>query len=223
MLPGMIITPVANADPATVAFITSAISASDLTTYTFSSVSLGTADANRIIIVNIAACAASSGRTISSVTVAGITATQQVFQSAFSTASAESAIYTAAVPTGTTGNIVVTWSAGMLRCGIGVYGSNTMMSATATATGSSTANPANASINVSAGGFVVGCDTTYRTSGAPTFTWTNLTENYDQNIEAGGTSQTGASSNFSTAQTGLSITCTPSLFTAGSMCIAAFR
>jgi hypothetical protein len=93
------------------------------TTITFSSRALGVAG-RRHIIVTIGASRAPTG-----VTVAGVTATQVAGISLLS--SLNSFIFIASVPTGTTGNVVVTFAVNTTFCMVGVYAAYNLRSATA--------------------------------------------------------------------------------------------
>lgn len=118
----------------TLTYRTHAESSSALTTYTFAAQAIGTASADRHVIVGI--CGTAGTRTVSSVTIGGVTASHVVTQqNGASTAS----IYFANVPSGTTADVVVTWSAGQNSCGIGVW--------TATALSSSTAHDTAGALN----------------------------------------------------------------------------
>jgi hypothetical protein len=99
--------------------------ATALTTYTFAARGLGAADANRYILVAIEA-RGGTGRTISSVTIGGVAATGLslgggTLIEAANGSSAYVALYYANVPTGTTGDVVVTWSAAVSLCSVHVY------------------------------------------------------------------------------------------------------
>ena len=97
-----------------------AVKTNDATSYTFSSVSFGSAASNRSIVVGIGAGRASSGaRSVNSVTIGGVTATIAAEKN--SPAGNVAAIAFAKVPTGTSGDIVVTFNSTMARCGIGVW------------------------------------------------------------------------------------------------------
>lgn len=177
-------------------------SSTDLTTYTFSSKSLGTAVSGRRIIVTV------SGRqstvpSISSLTVAGSTATQVVQQTS-SSGNARTAIYIVTLSTGTTGDVVVTWASGVQRCGIGVYSVTGLTSNTAHDTLTSTADPATGTIDVPDNGFIVGIG---YSNGVPN-TWAGITEDFDTDIEAG-SGHGGASDNFATGELGRTITFNP--------------
>jgi hypothetical protein len=98
------------------AYLGTSENAFNLSTYTFASVSFGDADASRVIAVTVHGVSLSS-RSITGVTIGGVTATAAVT----ATASRPIGIWYAAVPTGTTGNVVVTFSNTVLNCLIGRY------------------------------------------------------------------------------------------------------
>lgn len=188
---------------ATISNTDHAVDASDLTTYTFTSKSLGTAQAGRKIIVVVGGLSGGS-ITISSVTVAGNSATAVVNPSS---STGPAGIFIIDDSTNATGNIVVTFSGGSARCGIGVFAAYGLNSSTATATIDTTSDPGTGTLNITAGGVAVGyrLSDTYGTT--PTYTWTNLTESFDETIESvPKTSHSGACSAFATTQTGLTIT-----------------
>ncbi len=189
--------------PATVSFASSAVSAANQTTYTFSGLALGAAAANRKIVV----AATANTETVSTITVAGISATLQVAEEP----NFVSEIWLAAVPTGTTGDVVVTWTGAVFRCGVGVWATYDMSSTLNDSAVSTSGNPTTASINCPAGGVVIAgvYVNTVADTGPPTFTWTNLTEGYDEGIEDS-KAHTGAATAFATEQTGLTVTATPS-------------
>ena len=200
---------------------------SSLTTYTFTSKTIGAADPSRYVVVAVGSPANSSNRTISSVTLGGVTMTQvasSFLSAAGGGAFAETALYILQVPVGTTGTVVVTWSGAADRMAIGVFALYNLQSATPTSTPStSSANPATASINVVAGGVVVAATFAFA-GGAFTHTWAGLTKNYDQAFVATNLEHSGASAAFVAAQTGLTVTATPSTTpSAIAMTVAAFR
>ena len=131
-------------------------------------------------------------RTISSVTVGGITATSVIqISNNNGTFFQRSAIYVAVVPTGTTADIVVTWSAGQLCTGIATWAAYDLRRGVADTTATSTASTGTASISVPGGGFAILYLGSTTNAAARTYTWTNGTERFDQTIE-GGVIQTGA-------------------------------
>jgi hypothetical protein len=180
-------------------FLQSTGSNSNLTTYTFSSENLGAADAGRYIIVGVTARNSTADRTLDSVTVGGVAATI-VADIADGTSRASIAI--AAVPTGTTGDVVVTYSGQQLRCRIGLWRA-TGIDPTPhdTETDGSDTVPS-ASLNVPAGGFAVAVA---MENALTTATWVGLTEAWDAQNEI---TMTGAGDEFASAQTGLAISCT---------------
>jgi hypothetical protein len=133
ILPGGII---GGAVPSITRTDTGSYSTTSINPITFTSRALGTAG-RRHIIVTIAAARAPTG-----VTIAGITATQVAGVTLLT--SVNSFIYIASVPTGATGDVVVTFGGTNGFCMIGVYAAYNLRSATAV----DTAQP---SYNVAAG------------------------------------------------------------------------
>lgn len=189
--------------PAEIDYITKTGSTTDLTTYTFSSQPLGDADSNRIIIV----CATSrssngTARTLNSASIGGVSATINT-QTTYS--GNTNAIFSALVPTGTTGDIVLTWSSTLGNCDITVYKSNSLASTTAYDTlTASNADPLTGTIDIPAGGVCVGIAKSDITGTSAV--WTNLNEDYDGSDTATN-SMTSASMNFVSEATGLIISC----------------
>lgn len=93
----------------------------NLTTYTFSSVNFGAADAGRYIVAAAAGRTGSSGVTVSSITIGGVSATIVVQDNNNSGGDNVVALAAAAVPSGTSGDVVVTFSTGMVRALVGLY------------------------------------------------------------------------------------------------------
>ena len=164
-----------------VAFLQGAEDTSDQTTYTFSSQNLGTAADDRHIIVGILSRKAGATTTISSVTVGGVSATivEQVTNTG--TNSDVAGIAIAAVPTGTTGDVVVTFGAGMVRAAISLYRATGLDSATASQSLNSTASAPAVNLDIPVNGFAIGAGITAASS---TATWSGLTEDYDTTLES---------------------------------------
>jgi hypothetical protein len=195
---------------ATRTFLGSSVSGTNATVYTFSSVALGDEAADRCIVVGTGGTDTdTTADPFTSVTVAGVTATRLHFQQGLNgtdTADVSCALYIAEVPTGTTGDIVVTYSNAQLRCGIGWYSAYGLLSTTATDTGDSTADPPSTTIDVEAGGLLFGYVQAYP-GGSSGFTWTGITEDFDAAVEGTGNSHhSGASDEFASVQTGLTVT-----------------
>jgi hypothetical protein len=183
-------------------YLQSATSTADTNAYTFSSQSLGDAASDRYIIVSAVARKAGATFTLSSITIGGVSATivRQVTNTV--TNSNAAAIVIANVPTGTTGDVVVTWSTTVLRCAIGMWRATGLTSATEHDASTSTAADPTYAIDVPAGGFAIAAGLT---AAATTAVWTGLTEKFDSTLETFVT-YTGASDEFATTQTNLTVT-----------------
>lgn len=193
-------TPGVSVPDATVSHTATVNDGSDLTTYTFAGASIGTAAANRTILVGIAHNAVD----ISTVTVGGSSASSVV---TLGGANRRCSIWQVDLATGTTADIEITFASGAQDCGVDVWAAYGILSA-ANDTQTSTANPMSATLSIPAGGIAVGIATCF--SGSATYTWANLTEDSDQVIPASGNiSYTAASTASATAQSP-TITCTPS-------------
>jgi hypothetical protein len=188
-----------DAAPAAAAFsltaTANAVDTTSQTTYTFASQSFGTADSTRIIAVLLGARNAGGTQIGSSASFGGVSASQAVGQLAPSNA-AVSEIWYAAVPTGTTGTVSITFAAANSRCSIQVYSIIAPSSAAPTATGASTANAGTTTFTIPAGGAAIGGS--YHQAGGPgTPTATpnspsNGFNNLDLNSNINGTQQTFA-------------------------------
>jgi len=207
------------APPAAVTFTDSSVDttgSASQTVYTFSSQALGAAASDRMIVV--AVCSSNVATTVTSVTIGGISATAVVYAQA---ADFQIALYRADVPTGTTGTVVVTWAAGVSQTGLGVFrvtGANTTPTDTATHTVAD-ATDTHADIDIPAKGVCISCIWRSAVAGV---TWTNLTERYDEQVEAGEGQHSGACDDFATAQTGRTITAAPATAVKQAMVIAAW-
>lgn len=191
-------------------FLQAASDTTDVTTYTFSSQNLGTAASDRHIIVAVAARAlGATACTISSVTVGGVAATISHQVSNNTTNSNVVGLAIAAVPSGTTGDIVVTLSRSALRCRIAAYRATTI-NPTATDTGTDTtaaSSQVSDTIDVPAGGCAVAVTMVAIVTPPTTWTWGGVTEDHDATVETSA-SVSGASSAFAASQSGLSVTAT---------------
>jgi hypothetical protein len=186
-----------------VAFLQAIASIADVATYTFAGQNLGAADANRYIIV----CADGRGggaRTLLSITCQGVSSSWQLFESN-NTSAAGIAIF--AVPTGTTGDVVVQFSTTMLRACIKVYSVIGVASTTPHDSGTSIADAPTYDIDVPANGFAIA---TAMSSNNAAYTWTGLTEDYDETYDSESGRTTSASDFFAEPQTNLTVTATGS-------------
>lgn len=167
--------------------------------FTFSTQSFGTASAERLIAVGVGA----NTSNISSMTIGGIAATEIV---TVANANEGAEIWIAAVPTGATGDVVITFATSVLRdVGISVWA---LYNASPTATNSgsdSDSDPATFDLDIAASGVAIAY-LFHRANSATTYTWTNLTEDVDELVETDIYFQSAASAAFATAQTNLTIT-----------------
>ena len=180
--------------------------APNATTFTFSGVALGTAATDRHIVI-AALTATASAADANTVTVAGESASLVVRASGGDNSRAE--LWIVALPSGTTGDVVITWSTAKDRCGYAawaMYGANASAHDTAT-DGDTTPS---FTIDVPAGGYLIAAATQTGSSSTPTATWTGVTENFDENMLPR-TTQTGGSIALADADSGRTVSFSPSV------------
>jgi len=187
----------ASAPPATVTYVTNVSNTANLTTYTLTSVSIGTASSDRYVIVGFGASDGTSGKTDSSVTIGGVSATKLAGAYYVGGTTRMCALYAALVPTDTTATIAITFSAGMSRLGVSVFSATGLQSVTprdsATAQGDTSGTLLSASLTGPSDGFIVGF--VFQQDENANFTWTGITERNDTALEAVA-KYSGASDNF---------------------------
>ena len=139
-------------------------------------VSFGTADTNRHIIV---AQSNGNGRTVSSLTIGGVTATELV---AFGSSNQRVRIWIAAVPTGTSGDVVITHSGSPLYSNVSIYRMvhSNYTGALDTAGADHSSGVVDLPIDTVAGGALVAVT---QSNNGGTATWANATEDVD--VDAG--------------------------------------
>jgi hypothetical protein len=165
--------------PKSFAFTDSSVNAASLTTYTFATQDLGTPAPDRYVVVGVDYLFSGS-RTVSTLTINGVSATRIVGPSSATNVSIE--MWGAFVPSGATGDVVVTLSGASLGCGIGVWALSGLYSATPVDTGTTNSNPGTDTLNTSSNGYLIAMDTSAAALG--TRTWTNLTEQFDETVDA---------------------------------------
>jgi len=147
-------------------------SGSNASSYTFSGMGIGTADADRKVLACIGGFG-SSGATPTSVTIGGVSATQVAVSA---TSRATAVVFEASVPTGTTGDVVANYSATQTRVACATYSAIDLdMTPFDTDTDTQTSGGADlvGTVTKSDGGYVLGvCWATF----ASDITWINLTE-----------------------------------------------
>lgn len=158
-------------------------STSDSTSYSFTSTPIGTASANRLVVLCI-----STGNNVledplvTGVTVGGIAAERITNIPGYWTACETWAV---SIPTGTTATVVVTCSTGTLRCAVFSYSLYGLRSTTPRAIntfgGENTAT-GTTPVLAPSGGIVIAhaCATQ---AGTTTATWTNINSDYAQKLE----------------------------------------
>jgi hypothetical protein len=176
---------------------------SDVTTYTFASADLGTPDADRYIVVGTGGPRSSAGaRTVSSMTINGVSATFAGRQHTINNNGNE--IWYAPVPTGATGDIVVTWNTSMHNCGIAVW-SVLNLGPIQDVQGDGTNTTAALSISIGGGEGAVSFCHQVDSGNATAATWTTATERSDD-VSESVYSYTSADYTFSAASNGTTIT-----------------
>ena len=190
---------------ATVSFATSAVTSSSASSYTFSSQSLSTAATGRIIAVLVVGERATAGaRTVSSLTVAGVSAALVVRQTSDNGDAHE--IWEAQVASGTSGDIVVNFSGSMGSAGIGVYAvydAQYQQHYTINSEG----NDLSGTLVIPTNAIAIGGGTsTSNTAG----TFVGLTENFDETLEGNRTQAGGLTSTASSSGGGTTIEFNPS-------------
>ena len=195
-----------------VEFLGSNASTSAGSSQSFAGESLGVAASTREIFVAVSWTAGVTTRTVSSATIGGIAATVRV-QDGLSDGSSNSvgaAIISAAVPTGTTGTIAITFSGSVNECAIGKYRVLNRTSIFNTASDALTDgfSPATSStnINVGANGAIIAAYQLLDSGFGSNVTWGNINEDYDSSYGAPNHRYSGASQSALSAQTGRAIT-----------------
>jgi len=171
--------------------------------FTFSSQALGAAAADRKLVVITGA--GSSSATVSSMTIAGVSAELVI---AKATAESHSEMWQADVPTGTSGDVVVNYSGSIHNTGIGIFritGAGTGPTAPSDTASDSQADPIALTITVPKNGVCIAgaCD-----DSTSTHTWAELTKVYSASASGGSRMHTGALLNSETLETDLPVTCT---------------
>ncbi len=199
---------------ATITFVAATSDTSDATTYTFTNHAIGTASADRCVVVKILGRrGAATVTTVDAVTIGGVSATV-VKQLSVEEAGAANifAVASLTVAAGTTATIAVTFSAALLRARISVSAMTGVATCTTLADSeeSEAADPTFSLDVPDEGSAVSVCGAA--SGGA--VAWTGLTETDDAVLESV-VVMSSAEFNFSTQQTGLTVTCDLSVSTSG--------
>jgi hypothetical protein len=166
-----------------------------LSTYTFSGENFGAAASTREIFVGVSWAAGALTRSISSATIGGVAATiqRQTNLSDSVSQSVGAAVIFAAVPTGTSGDIVITFSGGNTACVIGSYrviGRTSFSDDTVDSySGPNPVSVGLANNTIGDNGISIGAATSSASGGA--ISWTGVNTTYDVQ-HAGGTEPTNS-------------------------------
>lgn len=163
----------------TISYVTKASSTSGLTTYTFSSLSLGTEASDRIIAVTIGGSVSSDS--VSTVTINGVSAT--VLNHSGSNTFRTVAMAYAEVPSGTTGDVVVTWSGAADNCQIGVF-KITGADITPYDTDDALDTDTDVAVSINFAPDGVGVFSGLQSTETAAVAWSGATERYDDNLES---------------------------------------
>lgn len=200
MIPGIIAIPGGGAAKSAV-FQGTYGSTTNASSFTFSSVNLGVPDVGRIIVIGVNYYEYDTSTSISTLTVAGSSATGRVTSSNGVPGGTGSNIYAAiwslSLATGSTGTVSLQFNRSIDRgCSIGVWSLYNMSSSTPQATDTADGNSAGAVAALTtlaqADDAIIAVATGAESAGATT--WTNITEDYDTRVSpSGGLSRSGAS------------------------------
>ncbi len=169
---------VASATAVSYSYRAKSSSNSNLSSYTFSGLDINSAASDRHI--HVVVHYGGGGDSFTSVSIGGVSATQNSVNAG---SSRGLAIYTAKVTSGTTADVVVTLGNTASSCAVGVWASYGLSSAAAYRVATDTSAPITATIGTINGGFCI-AGLARSVSGAGSVVWTNVTERYDDNIDA---------------------------------------
>jgi hypothetical protein len=165
-----------------ISHVSNAVDASNGTAYTFSSQALGAAATDRRIVVAVGSAGNTTG-TASAVTVGGVSATQVA---EYTDSVNTSSIWWAEVPTGTTGDVVVTFTGGKSDCGIVCYrltGADMVLSRATDGTGTSSPEAFSGTVGTPNNAVVI-ANVMWNGTAQRTTAWTGgVTEDVDQVVE----------------------------------------
>jgi hypothetical protein len=166
---------------ASLAFLQAAANTADQTTYNFTSQNFGDEDATREIVVSVLWYTAAGAETLDSASIGGVSATISVQNSVEFAPGlfVGAAIISASVPTGASGTISVTFSAGCLGAAIGAYRAINLSSTTPHHTATDDNDVINMSLNIPDDGVFVAC-AMFAAAGA--VTTAGMTEDFDAAI-----------------------------------------
>jgi hypothetical protein len=183
---------------------------SNASVYTFSSVDIGAADADRCVVVAVYARKGGGATSISSVTIGGATATNIVTQGRTETIGSTGTnivgFFCADITSGTTADVVVTYADPMARAACDVWRFVGYDFTSIYDSSGSAADDPTYDIDIPADGVALGAACGADSGGGtPSWSWSNLTEDSDRTIETF-FSASAASQEYVSAQTNLTVT-----------------
>lgn len=156
------------------------VNGADASSYTFPGVNIGPASFDRVVVAAFGARATDS-RTITSVLIGGIAAIP-----AQDTGSGhKAAIYYALVPSGTTADVTVNFSGGMVRCALAVWTITGVPGLTAvTQAGSDSGNPSSVTVTVPADGVTIAAGFITTSAGGGNATLSGVGTDFSGQVES---------------------------------------
>jgi hypothetical protein len=187
---------------ATIAYASTASKSVPASPATFTAAGIGTAAANRYVIVALSGYRSTNGN-VPTVTVGGTSITHVATAD---TATFEAYIYAGNITSGTTADVIATYTGAWVNLNCSIWAAYGIASTTAYHTDSdlTATTTMTAAINIPAGGVAVAI---HGNNNAGAQTWTGLTEDFDS-TDVTTRQCTGASLASATLQTGLSISVT---------------
>ena len=182
-----------------ISFLSEANDTTSRTVYTFN-VGFGDAAQNRYIIVGAVVRKSGTSGTINTVSIGGVAADIVAIQTNTRASNNFTLVFAAAnVPSGASGDVVVTASTEYRRCGIGVWRATGIAATPADTVSTGTENDLTLSgdVTLAGAGFAVAAGAI---AGSTTATWSGAGEDYDVNFQAF-TSHSGAHQPFAAAVT----------------------
>lgn len=188
-------------------YTTSVTDVTDLTTYTFSSVDIGAAADDRLVIVSVHVESGVLGaRTIQSASIGGNAASIAIEGTESGSGGVTTAIIYRRVTTGTTADISVTLSGSAVRMAIGVWrmtGQLTDAPQSATSTSAVSGTGLSVNVTVPANGGAIAAQTNGLED--TVMTWTGVTERYDMAVSPEFTHVSGGDHTTSARESGYTI------------------
>lgn len=175
----------ASAPDLTYAYASITAITTDATSYTFTAAGVGTAGSNRTLIIAVANAnlSGSSTPSISDLTVNGASAGSPIYQRAAGTNAVFVTFYAYQLTSGTTADIVATFSETATRCGIAVYAVYDLQSTTPKDSAEDLSSPCALALDITPGDLILAA--AYGTTGSTTeqWSWTNATEDAELDLE----------------------------------------